>query len=292
VRVHDLTTVTVKNAVCWHVTPRSLVEIYRRFKKTFQPCRQTGRVTRLYEGGGSTFLRNVGKLLPVYTASHIRRHYSSKHCTFLFFTYIKYLLHKRHQAFRRRHLYSVNELRRVWWICPCAHHTGTWGGGNGSMAPLALTSTLDEDEWLLHFRWKSHGAPQYEAGWAPESIWKLRRCKSFDPARNWRKTPLSSIKALVNIQRLQGKAGSLFCHICFMLYFPSNHTGEVWLQNVTVKVFSFTENFSSLALPLFISPYSTNNLVTKLYFISRSMMELMPMSAWLDYHFNWNHVIL
>jgi hypothetical protein len=91
---------------------------------------------------------------------------------------------------------------------------------------------------------------------------------------------------------LQGKACSLLYHIRYMLYFPSNHTGEIWLKTPAVKVFSFTEKFSPLALTLFISPYSNNNLVTKLYFISRSMMELMPMSAWLDYHFNWNHVIL
>jgi hypothetical protein len=36
----------------------------------------------------------------------------------------------------------------------------------------------------------------------------------------------------------------------------------------------------------FLPALRTNNLVTKLYFILRSMMELVPMSAWLDYHFN------
>jgi len=91
------------------VTPSSLVEIHRRFRRTFSLCMQIRRVTRLYEGGGCTFLRNVGKFLPVYTASLTRRTYSSKYCTFLCFTSINYLLHKRYQVFRRRHLCSLNE---------------------------------------------------------------------------------------------------------------------------------------------------------------------------------------
>lgn len=144
---------------------------------------------------------------------------------------------------------SVSRQRtRVWWICPYANHTGTWE--NGSMAPLSLTSAPDEGEWskfnpqLLHFRLKSHGAPQYEAGWAPESIWTLRWiCKSFI----LQITEGKLLRCPAQRQRLQGKACSLLCHICYMLYFPSNHTGEVWLQTLPVKVFSFTENSSPLA---------------------------------------------
>jgi hypothetical protein len=49
--------------------PCSLIEVHRRFGGKygiFHP-----------EGGGSTFLRNVGELVPGYTASHYRRHNSS-----------------------------------------------------------------------------------------------------------------------------------------------------------------------------------------------------------------------
>jgi hypothetical protein len=186
---------------------------------------RTRRVTRLYEVWGCTFLRNVGKFLPVYKASHIKRLYSSKYCRFLCFAYINYLLHKRYQASRRRNLYYFNELGCGGFAPVKTIHAHR---GNGIMAPLILTSAPDEGKWpkfkprLLHFRWKSHGVPHYEAGWAPESIWTLtRRCRSLYTARNWRKTPpLSSTKAIVTVQWLQGKACSLISYIFFMFFWP------------------------------------------------------------------------
>ena len=74
---------------------------------------------------------------------------------FLCFTYINYILHKRYEAYRRRHLYSFNELGCGGFV---PVQTIQAHGGNGIMAPLILTSALDEGEWskftprLLHFR--------------------------------------------------------------------------------------------------------------------------------------------
>lgn len=51
-------------AVCWCVTPCNLVAVYQHSED------HTVSVFKVAKSGGSRFLRNVGKFLPDYTASH------------------------------------------------------------------------------------------------------------------------------------------------------------------------------------------------------------------------------
>jgi hypothetical protein len=288
---------TVTNAVCWQVTPCRLVEIYRRFRQTFSPCIQTRRVKVLYEGGSCTLLRIVRKFLPVYTASHIRRYHSSKYCTGLCFTYINCFLHKRYQAFRRRHPHSANEL------------------GYGGFIPVQTIQAHVGVEVRLHSL-----IPRHQMKVCGQN--SRLSCFTFGARATVSLTmrqsgPHSRSERLgedTNPLTLQGTAGKLLrvpAQKLYSLYngpkdklvpyFATYVIRSIFPQILPVKYdyklsrwrYSLSpEIFRLPPLPLYIPPYSTNNLVTKLYFIFQSMKELMPMSAWLDYHFNWNHVIL
>jgi hypothetical protein len=66
VRVAVVPSVTV----FWYVTPCSLMDVYRRFRKSMLPL--SSGLKRSSEDGGSTSLRNVAKHLSVYTAKHLR----------------------------------------------------------------------------------------------------------------------------------------------------------------------------------------------------------------------------
>jgi hypothetical protein len=89
-----------KSIIFWDVTSCSLAEVYRTFEVTYCFHLQGQRISRAIkagphqagshsaswllgllldpEDGGSTFLRNVGKLLPDYITSHPRRWNSSE----------------------------------------------------------------------------------------------------------------------------------------------------------------------------------------------------------------------
>jgi hypothetical protein len=78
VRVGVLTTVIMKNTSYWYMTLYSLVETCRRFGRMCCLLVCFLGLLLYLEDGASTFLRNVGKFLPYYTASHLRIQYSSK----------------------------------------------------------------------------------------------------------------------------------------------------------------------------------------------------------------------
>jgi hypothetical protein len=67
-------------SVFWVVAPCSLVEVYQRFGGPASIIRAMSRP----DDGGSKDLRNVGKLLPDYTAQQPRRQTSSIHVLYAF----------------------------------------------------------------------------------------------------------------------------------------------------------------------------------------------------------------
>jgi hypothetical protein len=71
------TATSMKMAVFWVLAPRSLVEVYQRFRGS---CCLHHQGDDDPDDGGSKYLWNVGKLLPDYMALQPRRRPCSEHC--------------------------------------------------------------------------------------------------------------------------------------------------------------------------------------------------------------------
>jgi hypothetical protein len=75
-----VTAVTMKSNDFRDVTPCNLVELYRRFGRTYSFQLLGSRLSQASSLKMEIFLRNIGQRLPDYTASHLREdsNYSSQ----------------------------------------------------------------------------------------------------------------------------------------------------------------------------------------------------------------------